>query len=149
MANKTRYRSDDINLLLPTFRQKVENLIQTMQAAGFKPILWDGLRTPEEAARNAARGRGIENSMHLYGAAADIICDDHGWDCAKHGCRFFKRLGLAAEKAGFVWGGRFTRVDEPHVQGVTVRKQNEMRTHGTSAETAQARDALVRKHFRI
>lgn len=140
-------REDDINLLLPTMRDKTAALIQAMQALGFDPVLFDGLRTVEEALRNAQRGTGIVDSIHLYGAAADLICRKHLWSCRKAGCKFYTKLGPAAEALGFVWGGRFTNTDQPHVQGIAVAKQSAMRRLGRGPDTAAARDALVRAHF--
>jgi hypothetical protein len=145
----SKYPSDDINLLLPTMQVKVRALLDAMTAAGFKPVLFDGLRTVEQALRNAKRGTGIVDSIHCYGAAADLICDVHGWDCRKHGCKFFTALGREAEALGFVWGGRFTKTDQPHVQGVTVAKQRAMRELGRGDESAAERDALVRAHFKL
>lgn len=144
---KGRLREDDINLLLPTMRDKVAELIAAMRALGFDPILFDGLRTQEEAKRNLARGTGIADSIHCYGAAADLVCAEHHWDCKRQGCKFFTKLGSAAEALGFVWGGRFTKTDMPHVQGITVAKQRALRALGIGVESAADRDALVRAHF--
>lgn len=142
-----RYRSDDIELLLPTFREKVRELMLRMGELGFEPVLFDGLRTQAEAAKNAAKGVGIADSVHCYGAAADLICNTHGWDCVKAKCKFYTALGREAEALGFVWGGRFTRVDLPHVQGITVAQQRRMRALGTDVVSGLARDNMVRAHF--
>lgn len=141
------YRQDDISLLLPTFRTSVEGVLRRVRAAGHRPCLFDTLRSVEEAARNAARGKGIAGSMHLYGAAADIICDEHGWDCAKHKCEFYRALAVAVAAEGLVHGKFFTRVDLPHMQGVRVAHQAEMRLLGTTPESAFARDVLVQRHL--
>ncbi len=142
-----RVREDDINLLLPTFRGKVQELLDAMRALGYKPVLVDGLRTTEEALANARKGSGIIDSIHCYGAAADLICGDHLWSCAKARCKFFTKLGQQAEALGFVWGGRFPKVDLPHVQGVTVAGQAALRRLGRGPDGAAARDALVAAHF--
>lgn len=142
-----KYRSDDINLLLPTWREKVRELMVRMGELGFKPVLFDGLRTAEEALKNAAKGTGIANSMHLYGCAADLICDVHGWSCHAAGCNFYRVLGAEAEAMGMVWGHRIKPGDYPHVQGVAKAKQNAMRAFGVGPEHAGERDAMVRAHF--
>lgn len=151
-------REDDIELLLPTFRDRVKLLMETLRSGEhprtkkplrYDPVLFDGLRTPEEALRNAARGKGIVQSMHLYGCAADIICRQHLWSCSAKKCKFFTDLGVVAEHLGFVWGGRFTKVDQPHIQGVTVAQQKLVRELGTGEASAGERDALVRKHFKL
>lgn len=144
---KVRLREDDINLLLPTMQVKVGELLAALRAQGFDPILFDGLRTREEAQRNLSRGTGIADSIHCYGAAADLVCAVHHWDCRRQGCKFFTKLGQTAEALGFTWGGRFTKTDQPHVQGITVAKQRAMRALGIGPEHAAEREAMVRAHF--
>ncbi len=141
------YRQDDIGLLLPTFRTAVEGVLRRVRAAAHTPCLFDTLRSAAEAARNAAKGTGSKGSMHCYGAAADVICDVHGWDCHKHKCEFYRVLADAVAAEKLVHGKFFTRVDEPHMQGVRVAHQAEMRALGTSPEAAAARDALVQRHL--
>jgi hypothetical protein len=147
-----KYRSDDPAMLLPAFRSRVIALMGRLTALGFDPVLKDGLRTPEEALRNARRGTGIVDSMHLYGCAADLVCGQHGWDCSKHGCDFFESLGEQAERCGLFWGGRWRKPDKPHVQGIppTKRIQDQMRALGRGCESPRmsARDALVSRHLR-
>ena len=144
------YRQDDINLLLPSVRVKVGYLLGRMEKEGFKPVLRDSWRSPEEASALKARGTGIEDSIHCYRAAADIICYYHGWTCGKKvGCNFFERLGANAEDLGFVWGGRWKRrPDRPHVQAVTIPLQNTFRALGMEPESEGARDAMCAAHFK-
>jgi len=55
------------------------DLLAASEATGQRFKVAQGMRTPEEAAGNAASGRGVRNSQHLYGAAADIhLLDDKG-----------------------------------------------------------------------
>jgi hypothetical protein len=143
----TRLREDNLDLLLPSFKAELVKLLNRMRSLGFDPLFRDGLRTKEEAAALAKKGTGIADSIHCYGAAADIICGEHRWDCHKFKCKFFSTLGREAERAGFIWGGRFTKVDQPHVQGIPIRQQKHMRAMGTDAATLEARNLLVAGHF--
>ncbi len=55
------------------------DLLAASEATGQRFKVAQGMRTPEEAAGNALSGRGVRNSQHLYGAAADIhLLDDKG-----------------------------------------------------------------------
>ena len=119
-----KFKSDSLDLLLPSFRKKVNLLLASMVAAGFDPIPFDTFRTAEEAAANARSGKGIVNSMHEYGAAVDIISGSRGWNYPA----FFEELGRQAEHLGLTWGGRFTRVDKPHVQAIPYKNQNKLRS---------------------
>lgn len=150
----TRYKQDDISLLLPTMAAKVKEVLDKMTALGFQPVLFDGLRTPAEALKNAAKGVGIVNSMHLYGCAADVICDQHGWTCADQRCKFFTKLVETVKSMGFVSGADFhdaqgrPKVDLPHFQAVTIADQHKMAALGTAADSISARDALVQAFFK-
>ncbi len=135
-----RYKSDNVDLLLPSFATKAREIIAAMKARGFEAVPFDTLRTKEEAARNLARGVGIADSIHCYGAACDCICADHGWDCAKQGCSFYRVLGREVEARNLVWGGRFRRRDMPHFQALTIRDQPAFR----ALPDATARDAFIR-----
>ena len=134
------YKADDINQLLPSFRAVVQELLNRMGELGFQPVLHDGLRTAAEAAANAQTGKGIKDSMHLYGCAADIICDLHGWDCHRHGCDFYNVLGREAEALKLTWGRHFSRSDDCHVQAIPVKMQDKIR----AARDATARDAICK-----
>lgn len=142
-AKMSKYRADDLDLLLPSFRKRIDIVIERLRERGYQPVPRDTLRTSAEAAKNAETGVGVANSMHCYGAACDVICDVHGWDCRKHGCQFFAALGEEAEKLGLTWGGRWSRrgrgPDMPHVQGVRVIDQTRFRR----LKDAEARDAFI------
>lgn len=139
---KLRYREDSLDLLLPSFRERVERVLRTLRVQKFTPVVFDTMRTPEEADANARRGKGIKDSMHMYGVAADIICNEHGWTCRMHGCKFFTKLGAAAKAHGCTWGGDFKSVDMPHIQGIPVKAQAAMRALGQGPEALDARDEL-------
>jgi len=144
----TLYKSDDINLLLPSFRERVKWVMSEMKDIhGHGPVLKDGLRTTVEALQNSKKGSGIVDSMHCYGCAADIICGQHGWSCAMHDCRFYFLLGEVAEAYGLVWGGRWVRKDMPHVQGIPVRWQDRMRVLGMAKARVRERNALCELWF--
>jgi hypothetical protein len=146
----SKYREDDIKLLLPSMQAKVGKLIARMVELKYQPILFDGYRTATESARNAAKGTGIKQSMHEYGCAADVICDEHGWNCRQKKCKFYTVLGREANALGLYWGGDFSSVDQPHVQGIPAipRIQNVMRALGTAPESLAARDAMVVKYLK-
>jgi hypothetical protein len=145
---KKKYASDDIELLLPSFRPIARALLERMAARGHDACPFDTLRTPEQALRNAQRGTGSLQSIHMWGCAIDVICQQHGWDCAKHKCRFFQDLGAEAKALGLIWGGEWARRDMPHCQVIPVGKwQNEMRRLPIGPESEGARDALVRRYL--
>lgn len=130
----TKFKSDDIDLLLPSFAILVRRVLQAMRDKGYEPVPFDTLRTPKEAAKYAARGVGSARSMHIYGAACDVICGVHGWDCKKHGCKFFEAYGDAVESLGLTWGGRWRKRDLPHMQACKVGEQDAVRAIADWAE---------------
>lgn len=139
----SKFKADDVGLLLPCFQPVVRELLRRMVMLGYEPVPRDTLRTPEEALRNAEKGVGIIDSIHCHGAAVDIICGVHGWDCAKHGCDFYAILGREAHGRGLVWGGSWPKRDLPHVQAVTVREQSELR----ALQSWEEKDEFVRRRL--
>lgn len=128
----------DPDLLLPVFREKAEAVFTSMQVQGYKPVLFETLRTPAraQALRRKGTSRAKRLSMHCYGAAADFICATHRWRCRRYGCAFYQVLGETAKAHGLWWGGdmfpknRWTGkkfVDMPHVQAVPFKLQNKLR----------------------
>lgn len=132
--------SRDPKLLLPAFRAKLEQLFARLAARGFDPILHEGYRTPARAAMLAQKKAGIANSLHIYGAAADVISKSRLW---AHPA-FFQALGFEAEKLGLTWGGRFSEVDATHVQAVPGKQENTFR-----ALAASARNAFAERNMRV
>lgn len=63
--------------LLPEARAKAQQLVQAARSAGLDVMFWDGWRSPEESAANAAAGTSKltdpYNSYHVWGAAFDIV----------------------------------------------------------------------------
>ena len=145
---KLRYKEDDINLLLPSVRERVVGVISDMKDLGFQPVLKDTLRTSAEAAANELKGTGIRLSMHMFGVAADVICNQHGWSCQQRGCKFYKKLGYAVESRGLYWGGHFG--DMVHMQGLpfTTAVQDALRALGRGPDSLDARDAFVRRYLK-
>lgn len=148
VAKKPKFKADDVELLLPTFRTVYKKLLARMVELGFEPVAFDTARTPEEAARNAKNKKGIANSIHIYGCAADTICAKHGWQCQSKRCRFFEVLRREGLALGLFRG---PEADWPHLQGVPATKaaQDAIRALGATADTAEARDALVRRWLKV
>ena len=136
-------RLSDTALLVPAFWERLESALRALKGQGYHPLVWETLRSRARAEQLAAKGTGVADSMHLYGVAADVICGVHQWDCRRHHCGFFEAFGAAAEDAGLTWGGRWRRVDLPHVQAVPVRLQTALRRLPEGE-----RDAFVRKALR-
>jgi murein DD-endopeptidase MepM/ murein hydrolase activator NlpD len=136
-TTKTKFRAVSLDGLLPSFRDKVVQLIALMQDSGYDPIPYSVLRTPAEAAANAENNIGIENSMHIYGAAVDILSASSGGKNPE----FFEKLGYYAESLGLTWGGRFNveRDERAHVQAIPIQYQKKLR----EIDTVEARDIFV------
>jgi hypothetical protein len=81
-------------------------------------------------------GTGIRDSMHIYGAAADIIDRQKLWKNPA----FFAALGREAKKLGLTWGGDFG--DPPHIQALPVSGQN-----GLRRAPVASRDAYVQRYL--
>lgn len=140
----SRYRADDITQLVPSFRVKVQELLDLMRADGYDPVVRDAYRTHEEAQANEAAGVGIADSMHCYRVAADIIDAVRGWAHPE----FFDALHTHALDLGLTRvrrrqaNGR--RVwDKPHVQAIPVALQAAVR----KAKTVEEIDAICAKHL--
>jgi len=118
--------SRDPTLLLPAFARKLNLLFAAMRARGLDPMLNEGRRSRAraEALSKEPGAPGIADSMHIYGAAADIISASKGFKDPA----FFKALGEEADKLGLFWGGHFkTRPDSPHIQALAVAEENKFR----------------------
>ncbi len=124
-------RQDDLNLLVPIFRERVARLLLAISQRGHKPLVFETLRSRERANANEAKRTGIADSMHCYGVAVDIICQEHSWSCFSHECMFFRVLGEEARKLGLTWGGDWSIRDYPHVQAIPVGLQRSLRAAKT------------------
>lgn len=124
-------RLSDLGLLVPSFRERVEAVLKAVRGQGYKPLVWETLRSRERAVELVLRGKSKAKgglSMHCYGVAVDVVCLDHKWDCRRHHCGFFEALGVQAEDLGLTWGGRWPKlVDMPHLQVCPLRLQDKIR----------------------
>ncbi len=127
--------NNDRSTLAPLFARRLTSVLQDMEAAGFDPIIFETLRTPERQqfiygfGRTYDDGRGIvthssdaDETWHGFGLAADIISKSAKWDAPS---KFWSALGAACMARGLTWGGDWNRdgrsvderfVDRPHVQ---------------------------------
>jgi hypothetical protein len=122
-------RQSSLDRLAPAFRRAVEAVLADVP----RTRVFETLRTEERQAylygfgRQYDDGRGpvtkaksALNGWHAFGLAADIVENDATpWTAPN---AFWQSLGLAYEKHGCVWGGRWRVVDLPHGQwqGCTV-----------------------------
>lgn len=107
--------SRDPHKLLPAFAKRLELLFRAMRARGFDPILHEGWRSRERAHTLALQGVGIDDSLHYYGAAVDIISKSKMWSDPA----FFQALAEEATKLKLYPGLYFpTDPDPPHIQAV-------------------------------
>lgn len=109
--------------LCPAFRERVEAIVADLD----RVRVFETLRTEERQqylygfGREYDDGRGAVTKAqtalrgwHAFGLAVDIVEDDATpWTAPMS---FWQSLGLAAEKHGCIWGGRWQTVDLPHVQ---------------------------------
>lgn len=110
--------------LLPGFARKLDRVFKRMRAQGFTPMLWEGRRSAARAAELAAKGTGSARSLHILGAAADVVNGANPSSPWSAPASFWSALGAAAEAEGLTWGGRWANADKPHVQAIPVNQQN-------------------------
>lgn len=113
--------------LAPQFRRAVEQVMDDMRAQGWKPRIFETIRTNERQAylygfgRDYDDGRGpvtkaptADRGWHFFGLAVDVVEDDATpWKAPQ---AFWQALGASAERHGCTWGGRWKTVDLPHIQ---------------------------------
>lgn len=117
----------------PDLVRKVKAVVQDLQGHGLRPVVVEGLRTPERQAALYAQGRTTPGkivtntlrSRHLNGEAADIAwLDKRGRPTWNAPAAHWDLLGSAAEAHNLEWGGRWTMRDMPHMQLKRGRKQD-------------------------
>lgn len=123
----------------PSFAKAVKRVLLRMRAMGFDAVVNNGLRTPEQARANAAKGVGIADSMHIYGLAVDIVSKSKGWNVPT---TFWSALNSIAVSEGLTTGLYWTKPDPAHVQAVTVAEEPIAR-----AWTPEARADTMRQRF--
>lgn len=88
------------------FAKLVPRLIDKAYELGFEVTLGESYRSPEEAARLAALGKGIKNSLHTQRLAIDLNLFRNGYYLTSS--ESHRPLGEWWESQGGAWGGRFT-----------------------------------------
>lgn len=131
--------SRDPRLLLPTFARKLDILFRELRAAGWDPLLHEGFRTPERAALLAAQGVGKVDSLHPFGAAADIISARYLWSNPK----FFQAMAARARPLGLTAGLDFSQPDPDHIQAIPYARENAFR----KLTSVASRDAYVKQYL--
>lgn len=130
----------DLSKLDPVFRERVEELVRRLVAAGWDPMVWEGWRSFERAEELQRGGTGVAKSMHCYGLAADVV-----WGNAPHWNPprgFWKVLGREAKALGLTWGGDWKRVDMPHVQALPASRDVWVRNAKPAQIAAEVADHL-------
>jgi peptidoglycan L-alanyl-D-glutamate endopeptidase CwlK len=115
----------DWGRLEPRFMRAVLEVFARMQARGYPLALLEGYRSPERQDRLAASATRVTNarafqSKHQYGLAADLapvrdgrlrVSEQDPW-----AMEAYLALGEEADRAGLVWGGRWSLKDYGHVE---------------------------------
>jgi hypothetical protein len=107
----------DLEALHPFFRDKVIELIRICKDAGITLAIVETYRTPSKQAEYFAMGRAYTNtsggrSRHQYGLAVDLVpvVDSVAvWN--NH--RLWRKIGVAGERLGLRWGGRWKVLYDP------------------------------------
>jgi hypothetical protein len=110
----------DLSKLDPTFRARVDALLQRLSALGFDPMIWEAWRSLERCDALVKAGTGVHRSMHHYGLAVDIVhAKGPHWGGP---ATFWAALRDESEAMGLTSGARFTRRhtkgDGDHVQAL-------------------------------
>jgi hypothetical protein len=87
-------------------------LLQKAHELGYEVTLGEAYRSPEQAARNAAQGTGIRNSLHILRLAVDLNLFRDGVFLSS--TEDHRPLGEYWESVGGSWGGRFSKPDGNH-----------------------------------
>ncbi|HBA6939906.1 TPA: M15 family metallopeptidase [Escherichia coli] len=95
------------------FTVMIGRLIRFATERGYGLTFGEAYRTPEQARRNAATGRGIVNSLHCQRLAVDFNLFINGEYRSR--TEDYRELGEFWESIGGTWGGRFkSRPDGNH-----------------------------------
>jgi hypothetical protein len=107
----------DMNALHPFFRDKVNELIIRCKKQGIELAIVETYRTHAKQNEYRSMGRKYTNSTggkskHQYGLAVDVVPMVNGvavWD----NVWLWKKVGVAGEKLGLRWGGRWKKPYDP------------------------------------
>jgi hypothetical protein len=107
----------ELNALHPYFRDKISELIQLCRAKGIELAVVETFRTRSKQNEYKSMGRkytrsGGGSSKHQYGLAVDLvpIVDSVAvWD----NVALWRKIGVAGEKLGLRWGGRWKKPYDP------------------------------------
>jgi hypothetical protein len=107
----------DLNALHPFFRDKIEELIVRCRKQGIELAIVETYRTHAKQNEYRTMGRKYTNSTggkskHQYGLAVDVVPLVKGvavWD----NVLLWRKVGLAGEKLGLRWGGRWRNPYDP------------------------------------
>src|SRR5688572_11753709 len=107
----------DLDALHPYFRQKVQALIEACHAKGIELAIVETYRTRAKQNEYRSMGRIYTRSTggkskHQYGLAIDVVpmVDSVAtW----HNTALWKKIGVAGEKLGLRWGGRWRHPYDP------------------------------------
>ncbi len=121
----------DINGLYPPFKEKIIQLQKDIQAAGLPHKVFETFRSAERQLSVYKQGKSKikTNGMHYYLIAADLVpcIGKNGWTWDRP-AKEWQQFGQLVEALGLTWGGRWKGFpDMPHVQGCTVKQQNDVR----------------------
>jgi hypothetical protein len=107
----------DLEALHPFFRDKIVKLIENCKAQGIELAIVESYRTHAKQSEYKVMGKkytssGAGRSKHQYGLAVDVvpIVDSIAvWD----NVALWKKVGVAGEKLGLRWGGRWRKPYDP------------------------------------
>jgi len=116
-------------------RQKALELLINLKNLGINIQYTSGFRSPEEQQKLYEEGRTEPGkivthakplwSFHNYGLAVDLVPLKDGKPWWKAPYEIWEKIGIEAEKLGFIWGGRWLgkKKDMPHIEyhpGLTI-----------------------------
>lgn len=107
----------DLKALHPIFRDYIRQLISTCKKMGIELAVVESFRTATKQAEYFGMGKKFTRSAggqskHQYGLACDVVPIVHGeprWDDKA----LWRKIGVAGEKLGLRWGGRWRSIYDP------------------------------------
>lgn len=125
-------RVDDVQLLEPNVRRKVQAIVAEAKAHGLNLMIYETYRSQARQEMLFEQGASMlrKVGVHHYGLACDLVKDIGGQPSWKGN---FDLVGHLAKAHDLIWGGdwgrpdmRHTFVDQPHVQWCSVRDQAQL-----------------------